>query len=109
MKAMIRTRQVLVLALVVTLLIGAASSVSGSAAELTAVWLRTYDAVGRDRAYGVAVDSANNIIVTGEINNYQDYCTIKYDPDGNVLWVETYDSSNQDRARDVAVDAQDNV
>lgn len=59
------------------------------------LWQAIYDGGGWDYAYGVAVDSEGNVIVTGasEIDNY-DYCTIKYDPNGNELWRKTYSSMN---------------
>ena len=112
MKDLIRTRKFLVLALVVALLIGVEGVVNSSAAELTVEWTRTYGVGGDDKAWGVAVDSANNIIVTGHINGYPiaDYCTIKYDPDGNVIWIKTYDhGDSSDHARAVAVDSYDNI
>ena len=44
------------------------------------IWHRTYDGGNDDEAYGVAVDSGDNITVTGRSNsgvNY-DYYIIKY-------------------------------
>jgi len=60
---------------------------------------------------GIAVDSGDNVIVTGNTYNdaNRDFCTIKYDPDGNELWKKIYDSGNTDSSFCVAVDSQDNV
>jgi len=93
---------------------GICDSVAGS--SLTVSWYKTYGNGGNDtRAWGVAVDSDNNIIVTGQIydyhddDNYYDYLTIKYNPAGNVLWSRIYDSGNDDFARDVAIDSENNI
>jgi len=81
------------------------------------IWTRTYHYEGWDEAYGVAIDSNDNIIVTGssdDVNEIgddytEDYCTIKYDSDGNVLWTMRYDSGGDDEAQGVTVDSADNI
>jgi len=75
-------------------------------------WHRTYDSGMNDTGMGVAVDSQDNVIVTGYTmtaagNN--DYYTIKYESNGNKIWDVTYDSGRDDRAMDVAVDSLDNI
>lgn len=71
-------------------------------------------------AYGAAVDSAGNIIVTGcyaippsEANptQYQTYTTIKYSANGTEVWGKplVYDGTGQECAYDVATDSQDNI
>ena len=75
-------------------------------------WHRTYDSGMNDTGMGVAVDSQDNVIVTGYTmtaagNN--DYYTIKYDSGGNKIWDVTYDSGRDDRAMDVAVDSLENI
>lgn len=66
----------------------------------------------------VAVDSRNNIIVVGAVSDttieeyvgeHYDYCTIKYDPDGNFLWIKTYDGGSKDYAEAVVADSADNI
>ncbi|NMC59849.1 MAG: hypothetical protein GYA51_10785, partial [Candidatus Methanofastidiosa archaeon] len=44
------------------------------------IWAKTYDSGRDDYGLGVATDSQNNVIVTGEVYNGTnwDYCTIKY-------------------------------
>jgi len=69
---------------------------SGSA-QPTVAWNATYDSGGDDVAIGVAVDSNNNVIVTGGSG------TIKYNSNGNMLWIATYGGHG------VAVDSNDNV
>ncbi|MEA3311723.1 MAG: SBBP repeat-containing protein [candidate division WOR-3 bacterium] len=79
-------------------------------------WIRTYDSGCEDCAYGIAVDALGDIYVTGfswqkhgSVNSYYDYCTIKYDADGNLQWVKTYDSGWKDIAYGIAVDASYNI
>ncbi|MCK4723866.1 MAG: hypothetical protein KAT75_11195, partial [Dehalococcoidia bacterium] len=74
------------------------------------IWSRIYDSGRDDEAYDVAVDSLDNIIVTGYITNAnEDFCTIKYDRNGNQIWSRIYDSGITDWAWGVAVDSHDNV
>lgn len=69
------------------------------------------------RFYDVAVDSNDNIIVVGEIQNRntKDLRTmyiIKYDPDGNVLWdrvYKRYGLNPRDMATGVALDSNNNI
>jgi hypothetical protein len=64
-----------------------------------------------DQAFAVAVDSEGNVIVTGSSSDGKtlNYCTIKYDKNGNELWSKTYDGGDADCANGVAVDSQDNI
>ncbi len=79
-------------------------------------WIARYTTSGnqRDAAYSLAVDSSDNIYVTGESSNDIggiDYCTLKYDSLGNQLWAAKYNqgenSSNQ--AFEIACDDNENV
>ncbi len=62
-------------------------------------------------AFGVAVDSKDNVIVTGfvMIGNQYHFCTIKSDSDGKIIWDRIYDRSKYDRAYDVTTDLNDNI
>ena len=68
-----------------------------------------WDYSGRD----VTVGASGNVYVTGTSNfsnnPLNDYLTLKYDGNGNLLWDRTYDSSGMDRAYGIAVDAYENV
>jgi parallel beta-helix repeat protein len=57
------------------------------------------------RGSAVAVDSQNNVIVTGKDQN-DVACTIKYDPDGNELWSRIDPSFCP---VDVAIDSRDDI
>jgi hypothetical protein len=73
--------------------------------------VKSYEGGGSDGAYGVAVDSSGNVIVTGYsyLGENFDYYTIKYDSSGTQLWNVTYDGGGNDYADGVAVDSSGNV
>jgi uncharacterized delta-60 repeat protein len=80
-------------------------------------WLRRYSAPGSsyDLAQAIAIDYSDNVLVTGVSYNPggtgQDYCTIKYDHNGDTVWVRRYDGPgySYDWAWAVAVDGFNNV
>jgi len=64
------------------------------------VWIRTYGHPGfgvQDMAFALTLDPAGNVIVAGYVrishgsDTTPNYCTIKYDPDGNLQWVRFFD------------------
>ena len=81
------------------------------------LWTNRYDGPGNgdDHAHGLAVDRANNVIVTGcslGSGTDYDYATIKYSSTGLPLWVNRYNGppgNGADDANCLAVDADDNV
>ena len=98
---------------------------NGADGNVVEGWPVTYDTGHNDAAYGAAVDSEDNVIITGSPHTpghakqtngisvtppvYYSYTTIKYAPDGGQLWVKNYDLDDQDSALDVAVDSKDNI
>jgi len=80
------------------------------------LWVTRYNAPANDNdyPYGMAIDSLENVYVTGycylSATNY-DYTTIAYDSAGSQLWVAEYDSpsNGQDIAEDIATDSFSNV
>lgn len=74
------------------------------------MWVRTFDG---GSAISVCVDASNNVIVTGNVNDYDtgylDWLTIKYNSDGDTLWTRKYHTSKDDQASDVATDIWGNV
>ncbi len=79
-------------------------------------WTRTHNgsADGDDVGYGIAVDSADNVLVAG----YQtvtgqgtDIWVRKYDPDGAELWTATFSGNGDlpDEGRAIAIDGEDDV
>jgi uncharacterized delta-60 repeat protein len=77
------------------------------------LWTQTYSNGKREFGefgVGIAIDSKNNIIVTGRTSyNFGDYITLKYDSSGNLIWARTYNGGWEDCAQDVAVDDSDNI
>jgi len=81
------------------------------------LWTNRYSALvnSLDRAFAVAVDSSNNVVVTGKsmgkVNDY-DYATVKYSSEGVPLWTNRYSGSlpyGTDSACSVAVDSNNNI
>jgi uncharacterized delta-60 repeat protein len=80
-------------------------------------WVQRYNGPGNgdDYANAVAVDSSNNVVVTGYSTGaggyYYHYATIKYSSVGVPLWTNRYDGPRNlyDEACAVAVDGSNNV
>jgi len=80
------------------------------------LWVQRYNGPGNgwDKALAIALDSSNNVYVTGESRGSvtsSDYATVKYDPDGNQLWVQRYNGpvNDWDQAYAIALDSSGNV
>ncbi len=84
------------------------------------LWAARYDGPMNlsDNATDITVDDAGNVYVTGydwhgassQGGSGEDYCTIKYSPDGIERWVSHYSSGScDDEAYAVAVDNEGNV
>ena len=82
----------------------------------TQLWVSLYNGTGNedDIAHAIAVDNSGNVYVTGESRGQgtnNDYATIKYDTNGNLLWVARYNSpgNDEDIAHAIVVDSSGNV
>jgi YVTN family beta-propeller protein len=81
------------------------------------LWVRRYtgtEGIGNDFAYAIAIDSADNVYVTGKSwggPSFNDnYATIKYDSSGTQQWVARYNAMNYaDAAYAIAVDSEHNA
>jgi uncharacterized delta-60 repeat protein len=72
-------------------------------------WVRRYSSDGshEDGARAMTLDSAGNIYVTGYWeDDGPDFCTLSYDPDGNLRWAATYAGfeGGYDHAWAIAID-----
>jgi len=82
------------------------------------LWHKTYASIGGllDESKSIAVDAGGNVYITGSAahlvteNSGQDWITIKYDTNGEVLWLRGYDDNiSTDRAETLTLDAEGNV
>ena len=80
------------------------------------LWKASYNGTGNGEDFpnAIALDPVGNVYVTGEslgLGTENDYATVKYDNDGNLLWTARYDGAGggADLAFDVAVDASGNA
>ncbi|MEO0091809.1 MAG: SBBP repeat-containing protein [candidate division WOR-3 bacterium] len=78
-------------------------------------WVQRYNGLGNsgDESYALSLDTYGNVYVTGKSygpGTYNDYTTIKYNPNGVQEWVISYDfNSAGDYAYGIEVDGQGNV
>jgi uncharacterized delta-60 repeat protein len=80
------------------------------------LWTNRYNGPGNgdDYAYAIAVDSGNDVIVTGDslgAGSAHDYATIKYSGAGVPLWTNRYNGpwNGGDAAQAMALDGNNNV
>jgi hypothetical protein len=80
------------------------------------IWSKTYNGGGsqNDKAYAIVIDTYGNIIITGYVSsamNYEDCCTVKYSPSGDLQWASTYDGAghNTDQAVSAAVTSNNDI
>ena len=74
-------------------------------------WVARYSR-GYSEAVAIALDSLNNVYVTGYDTGVGDYATVKYDSAGQEQWVALYDglgTGENGRPAAIAVDASENV
>jgi hypothetical protein len=85
-------------------------------------WARRCGSIGTDIATGVAIDSANNIVVVGYFGNTVDFggtsltsagswdiFVVKYNPSGTLLWAKRFGGTGGETCNGVALDAADNI
>ena len=76
-------------------------------------WDRTLGGSGRDQAYSVCVDSADNIIVVGLTDSdgagSNDLLIAKYNSSGTLQWNRTLGGASTDAGNAVAIDSADNI
>jgi len=79
----------------------------------TIQWQRTLGGTGRDDAYSLAVDSANNVYVFGYTGSTgagsNDFLLAKYNSSGTIQWQRVLGGAANDIGRSVTVDSSGNV
>ncbi len=87
------------------------------------VWSRRFGGSYSDVGYGIAIDGAGNVVVTGHFQDTVDFgggplesddgsfdiFVAKFDPTGAHLWSQRFGGPDADRGRDIAVDGAGNV
>jgi len=77
------------------------------------IWSKDFDKYNYNIGKDVAVDSSDNIIVVGSVNETSlqgfNYCLIKYTKNGEQLWYKTFDRKFYDTPWRVVVDSSDNI
>ena len=79
----------------------------------TLQWSRTLGGSGADNGLGVAIDSSDNIIISGTTvsdgEGSQDLLVAKYNSSGVLQWDRTLGGSGIDTGESVAIDSSDNI
>lgn len=77
------------------------------------LWNQTWGGPVAERANGIALDTNNNIYMTGETLSFdiggRDAFLVKYDAQGVQLWNTTFGTSNSEYCYAVATDSQNNA
>ena len=76
-------------------------------------WINVHGGTGDDRLNAVAVDSLDNIIVTGETSSDGaggvDLVLEKYDSSGSLIWKRALGGTSGEYGEGVAIDSSDNI
>mgnify|MGYP003627995730 FL=1 len=96
-----------------TIFMGAAGTSTGIGIGDAPFWINSQYGSSKEQYNGVASDSSNNVIVSGECESdgagSSDGLITKYGSDGSLTWTKTLGGSPNDRLEAVDVDSNDNI
>ncbi|MCP4132335.1 MAG: hypothetical protein GY754_15290 [bacterium] len=76
-------------------------------------WIRQYGSEQGEEIHGIAIDSADNIYITGCTNNslglLYDITLLKFDSSGTIKLSRQFGALENDYARDIFIDSSDNI
>lgn len=79
----------------------------------TILWNRTWGGTGTDTYFAMAIDSSNNIYLSGYTKSFgegdTDIIIVKYDSSGQIKWNRTWGGTGQDIAYTIALDSSDDI
>ena len=86
-------------------------SVIGSTLFKNMGWIRNWGGQNKDLGRGIAIDSNDNIYITGVTLNYGEdgLFLIKYDIFGTILWNKTWGIEGSESGYRIAIDSSDNI
>jgi hypothetical protein len=79
----------------------------------TIQWQRTLGGASTDVGFGIAIDSGDNVYITGYTNSQGagnfDFIIVKYNSSGTIQWQRTLGGASSDVGYGIAIDSGDNV
>ena len=100
----------------------ASSSSSSSSSSSQTYFAVTFGGTGVDRGIDIAIDSSDNVYITGDFSSTvnfgggditsagsNDIFVLKLNSSGTFQWVNTFGGTGDDRGIDIAIDSSDNV
>lgn len=77
------------------------------------LWNRTWGGISSDRCMAIAIDTSNNIYLSGDTSSFEtdsyDFCLVKFSNTGDCQWNRTWGEGSRDECFAVAVDSSDNI
>ena len=72
-------------------------------------WVRQLTDTAGTRGLGIAVDSHDNVVVSGFYQNPDEIILVKFSPTGGLQWIKQFAGAGLIEGRDIVVDSNDNI